>query len=220
GRIIDFLPGYLTNFIQHNPAALRVDGKRVRIAETICPYPKLLVAATRKWIAFRYAAVAGYSQKFAVVGIQILRIGAGRVVTNSNIQFAVQPEMNSPAVMICGTRQIIETQHQNFTVGSRHIAISGKAANPIMAWRGRYCVIDVHKLVNLEIRIDGDTKQTAFPCRHHGNLQERLGEQYAILNNPDRPGLLTNENAAIRQKRHGRRRAYIARHQDARKILR
>src|SRR5690606_28706264 len=73
-RVIYFFPRVLAHIVDHDACALRVDCKRIWIAQPVCPHAPLLLAAVGKRVVLRRGAIAVYSQEFSVVGIQILSV--------------------------------------------------------------------------------------------------------------------------------------------------
>ena len=55
-----------------------------------------------------------------------------------------------------------------------------------------------------EVGVDGHAEQAALPLGEDRHGRKGLGEELAVLDHPQRAGLLTDEDAAIRRQRHGR----------------
>ena len=90
----------------------------------------------------------------------------------------------------------------NFAAGHRYVAVRGKAADAIVDGRAGGGVVDVDETVGLEVRVEGDPEQPAFPRGIHRDREERRGEQRPVLDHAQLAALLADEETTVRSELH------------------
>jgi hypothetical protein len=113
--------------------------------------------------------------------------------------------VKSAAVVDAGAAQPVQLEEDRLAARHRTVAFGGEAAHPVVNVRRRGRVVDVDVRRGRKAGIDCYAHQAAFPLGAHGHVEERLGLQRAVLDDPQPALLLADEDAAVWSQGHGRR---------------
>jgi hypothetical protein len=135
-----------------------------------------------------------------------LGVAAICVFADRNIELAVGAEVDGAAVVVGRAGEVLEIDHHVLAAGHRHVAVRREAADAVVNRRRRGRVVDVHELIRLKGRVEGDAEQAALAVGVDRDRRERRRQQRSgRRDDPKRSPLLADEQPSVRRKGHRRR---------------
>ncbi len=130
-----------------------------------------------------------------------------RVLPNSNVELAVLAKVYCPTVVVGRSTQAIKLEDERLTPRNGRISTSrepGDAVASRVAARRSLRIVDIDEAVRRKVRAKRNTQQAALTRRVDPALdvQERLRQQLAVLDDTQRPPFLGHEQATIRRELH------------------
>ena len=128
---------------------------------------------------------------------QRLGVGAVGVLADGDVELAVGAEVQGAAVVVGGAAEVVEVEEDGLAAGHGHVAVGGEAADAVVDGGRGGGVVDVDEVVGREVGVEGHAQQAPFAGRVDGHGQERRRQQRAVLDDPQLPALLADEQAAV-----------------------
>ena len=134
--------------------------------------------------------------------VQPLRGLAGGLVADRRVELAVATEVDRPALMAGRDPApegplVVPLEQDSLAVGPGHVAEGGEPADPVMGVGIGGHVADVDVMRFREVGADGHAQEAALPLAVDLEADERVGQETAVLDHAEGPGLLGHEGAAV-----------------------
>jgi hypothetical protein len=126
-----------------------------------------------------------------------LRVAAGAAVAHPHVQPAVRPERQHPAVVVGERLRDVEDQPRRRGIGAGGVGAHSVALHARVP--GQVGVVDVEVAVGGIRRVEGQPEQPPLAAAGDAvrDVQERRGEEGAVLHHADAPRLLHDEEARV-----------------------
>ena len=155
----------------------------------------------------RNRAVLVEPQHLPEEAVDVLRrLGAWLVVVSDrDVELAVSAEMHRSAVVVGGGAERRQVEDRKLAARRGDVTLRGEAADPIVRGRARDGVVEVHVVVAVEARVEGDSEQPPLVDGVDRQADEGRRKQLAVPDHANVAVLEGDEQPAAGIERHRRR---------------
>src|SRR6185295_18090103 len=124
--VVDLFPDILAHIIYEHPARACLKGESVGIAQTQRPDSSIhSCGSVEERIVSRDRAVRVDAQNLSEEICERLRVGGISILADCNVELTVGAEVDSSAIVIGSTTQIIKLQNDRFAARSGDVSVHG-----------------------------------------------------------------------------------------------
>ena len=189
--------------VRPDPTRARLHRERERVAAPQRPdRPVLAGRPVHERVVGRDRAVRVEAEDLAEERVEPLGRCLGRLLAERDVQLAVGPEVDRPALvtgrdLAAQLRLVVAFEEDLLGARLGDVARRGEPADDVVRVRPGRDVAeeDVRRL--REVRGDRHADQAALPRRIDRQSHERLRQRPAVLDDAERPRLLTDEDTAV-----------------------
>ena len=161
--VVDLLPGVLADVVDEHPAGAGLEGEGERVAQAERPDRAVRACCgVEERIDGGDRAVGVDAEDLAETVVECLRVRPVRVLADGDEELAVGAEVERAAVVVRGAREVLELEDHDLAAGSGHVAHRGEPADAVVNRGRRGRVVDVHEVVDGEVRVERNAEQAAL----------------------------------------------------------
>ncbi|GBC77937.1 hypothetical protein HRbin08_01423 [bacterium HR08] len=176
----------------------------LRIPMPIAPHRRV-----GEWVIRRDRTIGIEAQDLSSQRREVLRRGRNVRISSGDVELPIRAELDAPAIMDHAPRDAVEDDGESFPplppIREPRDAIPEAPPLPIR-------VIDVDESVLREVRVQGESEQSALPLMSDRDARPRLRLQHPLANHPNASGSFRQEDAPIGREIYGPGDLQIARH--------